>query len=659
MDYFAPPFPYQQQFRRVIPLIPDRSQLCSIANHLPPYAVAQATTIVEAKPRLGKDEVNKLEREFKKNPKPSTQTKKALAEEMNVDLPRINNWFQNRRAKRKQQIKAKGEEAIQAPEALNYPTPTSPETLSHGNDLYSDDHQAISEPVVSTYKMSTDFTYSPEMMEFSSVAMESYGQTSLPFRNTCLMNHEALYLPNNTICSSNLPLDSGNSSTTGLSEYFSYEPPHKIDTKDLVITPLSPSSKPSTFSNLKNQKPIITSPSQAVSLTNKNMHLLNTMTSTSLMRSDTTLSASSNCCSSQSNEDYRKNTQGDNAISSNVIHDINPQVGKFEAPLYDPEFNQETLGPQPAPSNKTFVSRPPVNIALRRKKVQQRPAALTAHTLSNRQLAGPCTTSHVDGSHFSAKSPCELSMRRIVSAGGNRAVVSGRVQKHSFDVSQRSPINIGGFENVGTIMDYNFHNIYNPPPLTGISSICGSLAPPTPIDFNFGSQDSNGPITSPGDGSHNFLFNYNTTNCLISIDKSNQDLTMVENLQSLPLDQISSNHWPTPIDYHDKNSYCKINEEPSYTTINNQFSSRLQLNEQLPSDIKNQYATQGFIPSYSYDCTVGHTTMPCGTRSSLSKPEVEYSFNGSFSQEKPSNEVTGDRKICQFSHKIQSDFSET
>lgn len=66
------------------------------------------------KPRLGKDEVHILEQEFKKNHKPTTQTKRQFAEDMGVDLTRINvcfqpickastngvqNWFQNRRAK--------------------------------------------------------------------------------------------------------------------------------------------------------------------------------------------------------------------------------------------------------------------------------------------------------------------------------------------------------------------------------------------------------------------------------------------------------------------------------------------------------------------------------------------------------------------------------
>lgn len=44
----------------------------------------------ETKPRLGKDEVEILEREFKRNPKPMTQIKRQFAEDMGVDLARIN-----------------------------------------------------------------------------------------------------------------------------------------------------------------------------------------------------------------------------------------------------------------------------------------------------------------------------------------------------------------------------------------------------------------------------------------------------------------------------------------------------------------------------------------------------------------------------------------
>jgi hypothetical protein len=44
----------------------------------------------EPKPRLAKDEVELLEREFAKNPKPISSLKRELAEQMGVDVARIN-----------------------------------------------------------------------------------------------------------------------------------------------------------------------------------------------------------------------------------------------------------------------------------------------------------------------------------------------------------------------------------------------------------------------------------------------------------------------------------------------------------------------------------------------------------------------------------------
>ncbi|KAK3362740.1 hypothetical protein B0T25DRAFT_586915 [Lasiosphaeria hispida] len=73
-----------------------------------------ASKQTEPKPRLAKDEVELLEREFAKNPKPNSSTKRELAEQMGVEVPRINNWFQNRRAKEKQMRKTAEFEAQQA-----------------------------------------------------------------------------------------------------------------------------------------------------------------------------------------------------------------------------------------------------------------------------------------------------------------------------------------------------------------------------------------------------------------------------------------------------------------------------------------------------------------------------------------------------------------
>ncbi|KAG6031819.1 hypothetical protein E4U41_007434 [Claviceps citrina] len=80
-------------------------------SRLVPHQQMSRTT--ESKPRLSKEEVEVLEAEFQKNHKPSSTTKKALAESMRVDNARINNWFQNRRAREKKENNIREYEAKQ------------------------------------------------------------------------------------------------------------------------------------------------------------------------------------------------------------------------------------------------------------------------------------------------------------------------------------------------------------------------------------------------------------------------------------------------------------------------------------------------------------------------------------------------------------------
>lgn len=59
----------------------------------------------DIKPRLTKEQHDILEAHYQTQPKPSTNTKKSFAESLNVSLDKVNNWFQNRRAKSKQDAK--------------------------------------------------------------------------------------------------------------------------------------------------------------------------------------------------------------------------------------------------------------------------------------------------------------------------------------------------------------------------------------------------------------------------------------------------------------------------------------------------------------------------------------------------------------------------
>ncbi|KAK4232262.1 hypothetical protein QBC38DRAFT_91222 [Podospora fimiseda] len=103
-------------------------------------------TQTEPKPRLAKDEVEVLEREFNKNPKPNSNVKRELAERMGVEIPRINNWFQNRRAKEKQMKKTAEFEAQQAMEKATSES-KSPEDQEQGavSEFYglSNQHQPL------------------------------------------------------------------------------------------------------------------------------------------------------------------------------------------------------------------------------------------------------------------------------------------------------------------------------------------------------------------------------------------------------------------------------------------------------------------------------------------------------------------------------------
>lgn len=100
MEYLDPV--YHQQFSHHHEHMPPQGMpaYTEAQQNMHNYAMAQQSASMmampptaktnETKPRLGKDEVDILEREFKKNPKPTTQTKRQFAEDMGVDLARIN-----------------------------------------------------------------------------------------------------------------------------------------------------------------------------------------------------------------------------------------------------------------------------------------------------------------------------------------------------------------------------------------------------------------------------------------------------------------------------------------------------------------------------------------------------------------------------------------
>ncbi len=75
-------FPYTSESMLLVPQISHHRTMSDL--------IAQATKQTEPKPRLAKDDVQLLESEFQKNPKPTSQRKREIAEILKVDNARIN-----------------------------------------------------------------------------------------------------------------------------------------------------------------------------------------------------------------------------------------------------------------------------------------------------------------------------------------------------------------------------------------------------------------------------------------------------------------------------------------------------------------------------------------------------------------------------------------
>lgn len=150
-----------------------------------------APTIVQVctdvKPRLTKDQHEILEQHFRQQPKPSTSIKKGFADALGVPLDKINNWFQNRRAKVKQDAKKLNSMRmfpINMPHQQPYvphPMQMSQLPIYHGiPPVVPSNTESVNEPVLA---QSTIAVQNPNMMQTSMPAanfMQAPGMTSAP-----------------------------------------------------------------------------------------------------------------------------------------------------------------------------------------------------------------------------------------------------------------------------------------------------------------------------------------------------------------------------------------------------------------------------------------------------------------------------------------------
>jgi len=316
------------------------------------------------------------------------------------------------------------------------------------------------------------------------------------------------------------------------------------------------------------------------------------------------------------------------------------------------ESDESSISP-PAPSNPFRSPPPPMDIASRRKKVQHKPTALIADTLrSSRPSMGPRTVSHAEGFRRPMDSPVSSPMRRIVSAGGNRTVLSGRVSKSGVESAQRSPINLGSFAEAGAFMEQNYHTIRLPPSLTAGSSLNSSLAPPTPMsprerETTLVKRDTRS--TASPEGGMNFVFNAGTGGFTTMED---QNLASPPETPQAQIVMHPSNGWPT-MEFSEKQWNFEVADEPLFTPAHDTFTLELPMPPQPAYLTMSQPVTPAFgqfNPNLMFG--IGGES-PQYTLSTQNHPD--YSFPDAHSYMSPSMTK---QKTFQFSHTTAADFSE-
>ncbi|KAH6678072.1 hypothetical protein B0J14DRAFT_614935 [Halenospora varia] len=615
----------------------------------------------ETKPRLGKDEVDILEREFKKNQKPSTQTKRQFAEDMGVDLARINNWFQNRRAKRKQEKKQEAYEAGQAQEAMGYSDHASSPEFFNGNGYFSENHGPPMQQSSAPFSMISGgpppplAPCNPQYSDPSTASLESLQRTLAIAHGSQPDYHFSEHHGSISAYSESLMTDSSNSDRAQF-------PPcensvAQFDNQNYVY--------PSTFSNN-----IYNSPQSVNDFHNSPIESV-TQTPTAFTNYSTA-----------SGQDA-SNSQTMSAFPSQLLppqsHDSRPMLSTESSETHSPENDhvpnlpldfkydvteseQSTISP-PAPSIP-FKSPAPMDIASRR-KVHSKPAAL--ETLRNRPSMGPRTVSHADGFRRPVESPMSSPMRRIVSAGGNRNVLSGRIYKSGVESAQRSPINLGGFADAGAFMEHNFHTMRNPPSLSALSSLNSSLAPPTPMsprerEMTLVKREGSRSTASPDEQNMSFVFNAGVPGCFTSMD-GDQNLASPPETPQAQIAAQNNNGWPTGLDFSEKQWGFEVPDEPLYTPAQDGFPIELQMPQ--PQYLANisQPVTPAF-GQFNPNFIFGHESpqfkheSPQYTLSTQSNSE--YTFPGAESHYNFGNMTSPStkQKTFQFSNTTAADFSE-
>jgi hypothetical protein len=561
------------------------------------------------------------------------------------------NWFQNRRAKRKQEKKQEAYEAGQAQESLAYSEPSSPDNF-FGSSYFADSNLLPLQHAATFPLMSGPpppmASYNPQYTDPSSASMESLHRTmaaaQAASQHQDFVGH--FQEEHETMTNFGGPLLHATNSddraqfpaTNGLTHFeenhgFSYD---------------------STFPNaMYNASSQMTEPQQSprANPTPTPFHNYSAPSGGDTNGGHTLASFPSQLLPSQAHDGLPTQPQeNDDNQSPEEDNGSTLAIGfKYEVAESEPSNSP------PAPTIPFKSPPPPMDIASRRKKAVK-PAALIADTLRGRPSLGPRTVSHAEGFRRPSDSPISSPMRRIVSAGGNRSVVSGRVGKSGIESAQRSPININGFADPRAFMEHNYHTTRHPPSLTAGSSLNSSLAPPTPMsprerEMTLVKRDGTRLSTSPVENGMNFVFN---TGCFTSVEDQNL-ASPPETPQAQMVIHPLGHCFPNPVDYFE------VSDEPLYTPAQDSFPVELQMPQPSYLSSLSQPVTPAF-GQFNPNFLFGSESPQFKNDSpqyTLSTQNSEYSFPEShYPGGMISTSPMTKQKTFQFSNTPAADFSE-
>ncbi|KXJ91928.1 hypothetical protein Micbo1qcDRAFT_58502 [Microdochium bolleyi] len=417
MQYSEAQFPAHPGFglQYMYPYQDRRSQI--MTEH-----AAQSDNKAESKPRLSKEEVDKLEKIFQQNPKPSSSAKAELADQLKLERPRINNWFQNRRAKAKQERKQAEYEAEQmAQKELS--SGSTPKPLEEGTAAARPGYFAA--PVPRRMNLSTALFPSPDTCDEDAS------------ENNTLFDEE---MPSST---SRSDISSRDSRTL-----FYTSPSLDLHAAQAHVAAFSPQSMSSpNFGN------------------NSIGNYTTYMASAAELQQ---IKETSSAC----NQGLPSPEEDDNASEATLRAQYNAmQTRRFSGSMSSPT-NPDLILRQSTGSMSSLKSpHPQANLATRRNIA--RPAALQDVSLKSRATGTSSTPkTALDGSRRLDPSSPATSLRRISTAG----TMSGRIQKSV--AGPRSPMYFGG-RNTETRLQY--HHTRSPASSVGPLTSPFSAAPTTPI----------------------------------------------------------------------------------------------------------------------------------------------------------------------------------